>query len=258
MCGIAGIVGNVADHKIIPLMLDMMKHRGPDSRGFYLSEGVHLGHCRLSINDLSERANQPFIDEEHKVAIAVNGEIYNFKIQKKQLIEKGYIFKSCSDSEVVLHAYLEYGAGFIGELNGMFAISIWDGRKNELLLIRDRLGIKPLYYTKTKNAFLFASEIKALAQYDKLDLSVDLQSFAEYMAFENYFSNRTLNQNIKLVEPGEIIRFMPKGMTIEREYFWEPVFSTQVFGGDGEVYNRYFDIIEASVNRHLISDVPIG
>ena len=258
MCGIAGIVGDVADHKIIPLMLEMMKHRGPDSRGFYISEGVHLGHCRLSINDLSERATQPFISEKHKVAVGVNGEIYNFKILKKQLIEKGYRFKSCSDSEVVLHGYLEYGTGFVGELNGMFAISIWDGRKNELLLIRDRLGIKPLYYTKTKNAFLFASEIKALAQYDKLDLSVDLQSFAEYMAFENYFSNRTLNQNIKLVEPGEIVRFRLRDTTIDRKYFWKPIFGTQVFGSNGEVYGRYIDIIESSVSRHLISDVPIG
>ena len=126
------------------------------------------------------------------------------------------------------------------------------------MLIRDRLGIKPLYYTKTKNAFLFASEIKALAQYDKLGLSVDLQAFAEYMAFENYFSNRTLNQNIKLVEPGEIVRFKLRDMTIDRKYFWKPAFSTQVFGSNGEVYDRYLDIIESSVSRHLISDVPLG
>ena len=156
MCGIAGLIGDFSDRNIIPLMLDVMKHRGPDSRGFFLAEGVHLGHCRLSINDLSERATQPFISEKHKVAVSVNGEIYNFRDLKKPLLEKGYKFESYSDSEVVLHAYLEYGTGFVGELNGMFAISIWDGRKNELLLIRDRLGIKPLYYTKTKNAFLFA------------------------------------------------------------------------------------------------------
>ena len=258
MCGIAGIIGDFSDKSIVPSMLDMMKHRGPDSRGFYLSEGVHLGHCRLSINDLSERAAQPFIAEKHKVAVSVNGEIYNFKILKKKLIEKGYKFESCSDSEVVLHAYLEYGLGFIRELNGMFAISIWDERKNELLLIRDRLGIKPLYYTETKKSFLFASEIKALAQYDKLDLSVDLQSFAEYMAFENYFSNRTLNQNIKSVEPGEIVRFKLRDMTIERKHFWKPTFGVQMFGNNGEVYDRYVDIIESSVSRHLISDVPIG
>ncbi len=258
MCGIAGIVGYLSDRNIVPLMLDVMKHRGPDSRGFFLAEGVHLGHCRLSINDLSERATQPFISEKHKVAVSVNGEIYNFEDLKKPLLEKGYKFESYSDSEVVLHAYLEYGTGFLAELNGMFAISIWDGRKNELLLIRDRLGIKPLYYTKAKNAFLFASEIKALAQYDKLDLSVDLQSFAEYMAFENYFSNRTLNQNIKLVEPGEIVSFKLRDITIDRKYFWKPAFSTQVFGSNGEVYDRYIDIIESSVSRHLISDVPLG
>lgn len=258
MCGIAGIVGDLSDRKIVPLMLELMKHRGPDSRGFFLTEGVHLGHCRLSINDLSECATQPFISDKHKVAVGVNGEIYNFRDLKKPLLEKGYKFKSYSDSEVLLHAYLEYGLSFISELNGMFAVAIWDGEKKELLLIRDRLGIKPLYYAKTNNSFLFASEIKALSQYDKLDLSVDLQSFAEYMVFENYFSNRTLNRNIKLVEPGEIVKFRLSDTTIERKYFWKPVFNTQVFGRNGEVYDRYLDIIESSVSRHLIGDVPIG
>ena len=105
----------------------------------------------------------------------------------------------------------------------MFAIAIWNGRKNELFLIRDRLGIKPVYYAKTNRSFFFASEIKALSQYDKLDLSLDMQSFAEYLHFENYFSNRTLNQNIKIVQPGEIITFICGVKRLKREYFWKPV-----------------------------------
>lgn len=258
MCGIAGIVGDGFDKNIIPLMIDIMSHRGPDSKGFFISEGLHLGHCRLSINDLSENAAQPFVAEKQKVAVAVNGEIYNFEEIKNPLLEKGYIFKSNSDSEVILHAYLEYGIGFVRELNGMFAIAIWDGRRKTLFLARDRLGIKPVYYAKTEKSFIFASEIKALAQYEELDLSMDLQSFSEYMAFENYFSNRTLNRDIKLVEPGEIVKITLNDMFITRNYFWEPVLREKMCPPKNEIYGRYFDIIRASVRRHLISDVPVG
>ncbi|MBF0276037.1 MAG: asparagine synthetase B, partial [Nitrospinae bacterium] len=165
MCGIAGIAGNVSDLKLIPSMLDIMQHRGPDSSGYYLDQEVHIGHCRLSIIDLSDHARQPFISIEHKVAIAVNGEIYNYNYLKNELIKKGYQFQSNSDSEVILHAYLENGLDFLSKLNGMFAISIWDGRTKELFLIRDRLGIKPLYYATTSDSLIFASEIKALSLY---------------------------------------------------------------------------------------------
>ncbi len=154
MCGIAGIVSKFYDKRLIPSMLEVMKYRGPDSRGFYHSDEVHLGHCRLSIIDLLEQANQPFVSQDGNLAIAVNGEIYNFMEFKKSLQKKGFNFKSKSDSEIVLHAYIEHGLDFIKDLNGMFAISIWDGIKKELFLIRDRLGIKPLYYTETNNAFL--------------------------------------------------------------------------------------------------------
>ncbi|RLJ03722.1 MAG: hypothetical protein DRP08_03160 [Candidatus Aenigmatarchaeota archaeon] len=128
MCGIAGIVNDISGKSLIPEMLDIMKHRGPDSRGFYKSDMVHLGHCRLSINDLSDRASQPFVSEKYDVVVLVNGEIYNYKELRKPLIEKDYNFKSNSDSEVVLHGYLDCGTGFIEKLNGMFAIAIWDGR----------------------------------------------------------------------------------------------------------------------------------
>lgn len=258
MCGIAGIVGHCSDKNLIPEMLDLMKHRGPDSHGFYQSGMVHLGHCRLSINDLSQRASQPFVSEKDKVVVLVNGEVYNFKELRRPLIEKDFHFKSNSDSEVVLHGYLDCGIDFIKKLNGMFAIAVWDGRKNELILVRDRLGIKPLYYSIIEKSFLFASEIKALAQYNKLSLTLDLQSFHEYLTFGNYFSNRTLNQEIKIVKPGEIVRFKPVDLKVEREYFWEPLFMEQDFNPDDDVYSRYLELLEASVKRHLISDVPVG
>ena len=258
MCGIAGIAGEIQDRNFVSAMLKIMKHRGPDYQGFYLSNEIHIGHCRLSIIDLSELANQPFISFQHDVAVAVNGEIYNFKDIKTRLQKKGYKFKSTSDCEVVLHAYIEYGLDFVSELNGMFAVSIWDGKKKELHLVRDRLGIKPLYYSRIKDAFLFASEIKALALYSELDLSVDMQSLAEYLAFENYFSNRTLNEHIKMVEPGEVVTFIFSDKSVCRKYFYQPALNAGNPYNSEDVYSKYIQVVDASVNRHLISDVPVG
>jgi asparagine synthase (glutamine-hydrolysing) len=258
VCGIAGIVGDVSKEEVIASMIEVMHHRGPDARGFYVSKKAHLGHCRLSINDLSQNANQPFIDENQTTVVLVNGEIYNYMDLKKQLLNAGYKFTSLSDSEVVLHAYLEYGLDFVRDLNGMFAIAIWNAIENELILFRDRLGIKPLYYAHTKRSFLFASEIKALAQYENLEFSLDLQSFSEYLSFENYFSNRTLNRNIKMVQPGEIVSFTTENSKVRRENFWQPAFGQQFHSSGENVYERYISIVQASVKRHLISDVPVG
>lgn len=258
MCGIAGTSGASFDKDLVSQMLSIMKHRGPDSNGYYLSDGIHIGHCRLSINDLSERARQPFISSDKSVAVAVNGEIYNYNVLKQELIGRGCSFTSHSDCEVVLHAYLEHGLEFIPELNGMFAISLWDGRRKKLYLIRDRLGIKQLYYARTRDSVLFASEIKALACYEGLDLSLDVQSFAEYLTFGNYFSNRTLNANIQQLEPGEIVTFDLRNNTADRKYYWQPVFSAANDDRGGDLSGKYLHVIEASVNRHLLSDVPLG
>jgi len=173
-------------------------------------------------------------------------------------MQKGFSFQSNSDCEVILHAYLDRGLDFVSELNGMFAIAIWDSREQTLFLIRDRLGIKPLYYTRTDRNVLFASEIKALAQCNDMELSLDMQSFGEYLAFENYFGNRTLNEQIKLVEPGQIVKIKSPGLSLEISYFWQPDLSAVEGMEDHDVYRRYLEIIEASVERHLISDVPVG
>ena len=257
MCGIAGTIG-IRDNFLVRAMLNIMKHRGPDADGYYSCKDVHLGHCRLAIIDLSEKAKQPFVSPAHNVAVTVNGEIYNFQEIKDRLQQKGYKFKSNSDCEVVLHAYIEYGLNFISEMNGMFAISIWDGNKKELYLIRDRLGIKPLYYAKIENTFIFASEIKAIAIYEGLDLQTDMQSFAEYLAFENYFSNRTLNEHIKIVEPGEIVTFKLYDRSLKRQYFYQPRLNSNNPSNSEDIYNKYLNVAKASINRHLISDVPVG
>jgi len=210
MCGIAGIAGHCEDPTLLSFMIKRMKHRGPDAEGYYRDGKIQLGHCRLSIKDLSEKAKQPFVSADNNMAVVVNGEIYNFEELKKTLIDKGYKFQSESDCEVILHAYIDGGLDFVSKLNGMFAIGIWDGAKRSLFLIRDRLGIKPLYYSVNQKIFLFASEIKSIALCKEVKLSLDLQSLSEYLAFENIFSNRTLNERVKMVEPGEIVKYTVK------------------------------------------------
>ena len=259
MCGIAGVSGLPQNKKLIKDMIEIMAHRGPDSCGFFYSDQVHLGHCRLSINDISENAAQPFIRDDKNLAVVVNGEIYNFLDIKADLLEKGYSFRSQSDTEVVFHGYQEYGKALFEKLNGMFAIAIWDGKAKELVLSRDRLGIKPLYYSfqSEKSCFTFGSELKAVAQNEMVPLDMDPQSFSEYLMFENYFSNRTLNKTIKMVAPGEYLVFSVSENTLKRCQFWAPSFET-CFRTDQTVFSDYGDILNRSVNRHLLSDVPIG
>jgi asparagine synthase (glutamine-hydrolysing) len=258
MCGIAGILGSRSDDGIVPKMIDVIRHRGPDSQGYYLSGDVHIGHCRLAINDLSERAGQPFRTRDNSVAVAVNGEIYNHAAIRSALIAKGYRFASNSDCEVILHAYLDQDLDFISDLNGMFAVALWDGRKKTLFLIRDRLGIKSLYYTQTKDHFLFASELKALASCDEVDLSTDIQAIGEYLVFENYFGAKTLNKAIKMVEPGQVVQIQAQDLSVRQQFFWQPNLSGADERAGTALPERYLAILEASVDRHLISDVPVG
>ena len=258
MCGIAGILGSRADDSIVPRMIDVIRHRGPDSQGYYISPEVRIGHCRLAINDLSEHAGQPFRTRDNSVAVAVNGEIYNYAAIRSALIAKGYCFASNSDCEVVLHAYLDQDLDFVSDLNGMFAIALWDGRKKTLFLIRDRLGIKTLYYTQTRDRFLFASELKALASCDEVDLSTDIQAVGEYLVFENYFGAKTLNKAVKMVEPGQIVQIQSQNLSLQQRFFWQPDLPEADERACTALSERYLAILEASVDRHLISDVPVG
>ena len=258
MCGIAGILGLRSDDGIVPRMIEVMGHRGPDGRGYYLSDEVHIGHCRLAINDLSEQAGQPFRTRDNSVAAAVNGEVYNYAAIRSALIAKGYRFASNCDCEVILHGYMDQGIDFISNLNGMFAAALWDARKKTLFLIRDRLGIKPLYYTQTKDKFLFASELKALASCGDVDLSTDIQAIGEYLVFENYFGAKTLNKSIKMLEPGQILQVGERDLSERRWLFWQPDLSGDVDLPVTSLPEQYLAILEASVDRHLISDVPVG
>ena len=168
MCGIAGIInidGKPVSSLILNKMIDSIKHRGPDGNGFYADKNIGFGHCRLSIIDLSSSGNQPMVSKNNQFILTYNGEIYNFKELRVELENLGYKFHSNTDSEVVLNAWVEWGEKSVLKFNGMFAFAIWDKKKQNIFLVRDRYGIKPLYYAKWGNTILFASEQKAILEH---------------------------------------------------------------------------------------------
>src|SRR5436190_24095077 len=184
MCGIAGQIkfnGKVAEQNCIA-MADAIRHRGPDGGGIYLNESntVGLSHRRLSFLDLTEAGKQPMTNEDGSLWIAYNGEIYNYIELRKQLEQSGHQFHSHTDTEVILHGYEEWGYDVVNHLKGMFAFGLWDERKKQLFLARDRFGIKPLYYSYQDGNFVFASEIKAIKANSEVSTTLNFASFADY------------------------------------------------------------------------------
>ena len=214
MCGISGIL-NLSNQKILNLNKKLNKlnslliHRGPDNQDTWISENARVGlaHTRLSIIDLKKRSNQPMISNRRNV-ISFNGEIYNFKSLKKKL-ERNYKFKTNSDTEVILAGYETNGLDFLRELNGMFAFALWDEKKKKLFCVRDRFGIKPLYYCIIENNFFFSSEVKALLPFMK-KINVDNNALLEYLIYQYNVSPQTLFQNVNQINPGEYLEIDDK------------------------------------------------
>ena len=174
MCGICGF--NWDDERLISGMTDEMVHRGPDQHGVYCDEGISLGHRRLSIIDLSEQGRQPMSNEDGSLQLVFNGEIYNFQELRKELQQKGHTFSSRADSEVIIHAYEEYGVESVNRLRGMFAFAIWDRTKKTILAARDRIGIKPLYYYSDNGKLVFGSEIKSILCHSEISRTLNHQA----------------------------------------------------------------------------------
>src|SRR5207302_704298 len=186
MCGIAGFFvngGSVDGRPTLRRMTDSLRHRGPDDEGFYVDESVALGVRRLSIIDL-ETGRQPIANEDGTVWVVQNGEIYNFRELRDELERRGHRFRTASDTEVVVHAYEEYGGEFVSRLDGMFALAVWDAVNRSLILARDRMGEKPLYYYAGPDAFVFGSELRALLEHPAVPRELDLESLSRYLAFE--------------------------------------------------------------------------
>lgn len=248
MCGIAGF--NWDNKDLIKAMTSVVEHRGPDGFGYYSNKQISLGHRRLSIIDLSSAGKQPMCNEDETVWITYNGEIYNFSELRVMLEQKGHRFSSNTDTEVIIHGYEEWGAGVVEKLNGMFAFAVWDENEKLLFLARDRLGIKPLYYYWDGNKFIFASEIKSILQEPSVKRIVNRKAAYNYLNLRYVPGEATLFQGINKLLPGHILLLKDKQINSKR--FWNVPFP-----GDKEEHNVK-KLLENSVQRRLIADVPIG
>jgi len=262
MCGIAGIVNykEKPDQHIVAEMTCVMRHRGPDGEGIFADQNSALGHVRLSIIDV-EGSKQPLSNEDGCVWVTFNGEIYNYKELRKQLLAKGHQFKTQGDTETLVHMYEEYGQDMVNHLQGMFAFAIWDKRKRKLLIVRDRLGIKPLYYCRQGNNFLFASEPKAIVKHPDYIAGPDPESIWHYMTYRSVPSPSTLFNGIKKLRPGNLLVLDEKGI-VEKCYWDITLVPEQDKTYSRKNCEKYIDEAESllltSVKRRLISDVPLG
>ena len=259
MCGIYGILTRDQSSSPNPFLLSRMggviTHRGPDDEGRYIGRGVGLGMRRLSIIDLSG-GHQPISNEDETIWVVCNGEIYNFQELRLRLEQKGHRFRTKSDTEVLVHLYEEEGLDFVRRLRGMFAIALWDVNRSRLVLVRDRLGKKPLYIREEPNRLLFGSEIKSLLEAEDVPRRVDLEALSEYMALGYVPAPRTMFQGIRKLLPGHLL-VAEKGRITEREY-WDVRFDTQEKHSEQEWIERVRVKFLESVRIRMVSDVPLG
>jgi asparagine synthase (glutamine-hydrolysing) len=260
MCGIAGYVEDsthAAAPGLLEQMCDTIQHRGPDGFGYFRKGPVALGHRRLSIIDLSGGA-QPLGNEDDRVQVVFNGEIYNYLELREDLVKKGHRFRTKSDTEVLVHLYEEVGEQMPEHLNGMFALAIWDGRKKELFLARDPFGKKPLYYSTEIPGFqvAFASELKAFAPIPAFDPDVNSRAVADYLAFGYIADPDTIYRKVAKLPPGHSL-LLSAGKTRTRRY-WEPRFDIEEDMNYAAAARECFELAADSVARRMISDVPLG
>lgn len=258
MCGICGVVSSVSrrpvDQSTLRRMCQVLYHRGPDDEGLYLDDSASLGIRRLSIIDLST-GHQPISNETENIWLVFNGEIYNYQELRVQLIKRGHVFKSRSDSEVIVHAYEEYGDACVDYLNGMFAFAIWDSSQYRLMLARDRLGIKPLYYWHNQDEIVFGSELKALLMHPDVPREIDLQALDQFLTLEYVPGPKSILQGVHKLPPGHRLLFQEGRIAIER--YWN--ISVRKTSGNSKVFaDELRSLIQESVRMRLVSDVPLG
>jgi asparagine synthase (glutamine-hydrolysing) len=261
MCGIAGILEFSVDVRADPFVLrrmcDVMAHRGPDDQGAFVQGPIGLGIRRLSIVDLTT-GHQPISNEDGTIWLVFNGEIYNHLALREQLIARGHRYRTHSDTETIVHLYEEYGRDCVQHLRGMFAFALWDSKQKRLFAARDRLGIKPLYYCATRDRLLFGSEIKVLLAHPSMRPRFDRAALPEFLAFGYLSGQETFYEDIRKLMPGHALEVGQTGELTIRPY-WDLQMSEPDRSHDEAYYVRtYRDLLEQSVNSHLMSDVPLG
>ena len=259
MCGIAGIVSldkRPVDPGDLQRMCDAIIHRGPDDEGYYFEPGVGLGMRRLSIIDL-DTGHQPIHNEDGSIQIVFNGEIYNYKELRDDLQQRGHSFYTDSDTETIVHLYEEYGTRVVDKLRGMFAFALWDGRRRQLLLARDRLGIKPLYYAYINGRLIFASELKAILQLPEIDTALNWKSAQRLFTFLSTPDSESLVEGVHKLGPGRILT-LAANREPRVEQYWDVHFAPDYEHDENYFVDRLRELLMEAVRLRMVSDVPVG
>ena len=261
MCGISGIFdlnGSAEiDQEMLTKMNDIQSHRGPDDDGFFFAPGIGLAHRRLSIIDLSG-GHQPMFNQIETIGVVFNGEIYNFKELSEELITLGHHFNTHSDTETIIHAWAEWGVECVNRFRGMFAFAVWDKVNDSLFIARDRLGIKPLYYSLLDNGqLIFGSELKVLKQHPLCPRVLDTEAIEDYFTFGYIPEPKSIFKNVKKLEPGHVILIEKGDSDIKPSQYWDVKFdqSPLEVGGNEQVLMEKFT---EAVDVRLMSEVPLG
>src|SRR4051794_9150676 len=267
VCGMCGVLswapGMACDEATVSAMRDTLEHRGPDDRGTYVDadRGVGLGHRRLSIVDLSPAGHQPMSNEDGTVWITYNGEVYNHESLRRELVAKGHRFRSHTDTEAIVHLYEEEGPDCVRRLEGMFALAIWDGRRQELFLARDRVGVKPLYVARLPGGVVFGSEAKALLAHPAMPRDLDEEGFYDFLTYGFVPPPRTIYASISKLAPSEWMLVGRDG-SARRERYWNPlsadVIAETASMSEDEQVERLRTLLRQSIGKRMMSDVPFG
>jgi asparagine synthase (glutamine-hydrolysing) len=259
MCGIAGLVrfdGQPVLETDVRSMCHVMIHRGPDEEGVFLGAGVGMGMRRLSIIDLSG-GQQPVSNEDGSIWVVFNGEIYNYPELREQLTRNGHVLRSESDTETIVHLYEDFGPRCVDHLRGMFAFAIWDTRRRELLLARDRLGIKPLYYAELDGGIAFASELKPILQLPEVSRNLDWEALGHLFTFLATPASQSIVDGVRKLEPGRIAT-ASAGRSLRIERYWDVDFTPDERASEGDLADELQTLLRDAVRIHQISDVPLG
>lgn len=261
MCGIYGIVrsSKTVNRAELDIMGDKLRHRGPDDEGAYIDGSVGLGHKRLSIIDVTN-GKQPMTNEDGSIWITFNGAVYNFLELRQELLQKGHKIKTFCDTEILIHAYEEYGEDCVNRFNGMFSFVIWDSNKKQIFAARDRFGVKPFYYVLQNNEFIFASEIKALLAHNPSLRDVNGQGLQDYIVFQYSLGEKTLFKDVKKLEPGHTLKIdlREDNLNLKIRKFWDFNFNYDFDHSEDYFIDKVRFLLEDSIKIRLRSDVPVG
>lgn len=261
MCGICGFVGadpkKIDRENILEEMMDAIRHRGPDDEGSYLTEEAAFGFRRLAIIDLKNGA-QPMENENGDLVLVFNGEIYNYRQLKADLQQAGHVFKTQSDTEVLVHGYEEWGEKMLPRLQGMFAFAIWDAKKKEIFAARDPFGIKPFYYALIGKTLVFASEIKSILKYPAYGKRLNEEALEQYLSFQYSALRETFFKGIFRLEPGHCLRYQPGSILVEHHRYFSPELNPKEWKSEEFLINAVDKAVENSVKAHMEADVEVG